>query len=531
MPGPAAPLLRAGSNLRWAARKAWSWMAFPRGSVALRVRLTSPVPETAPHFWPPRSETVLPLLEVLRVLEWAAIDASVACVVLRLEGPPGGWARALTLHRSVSRLRAAGKPVIVWSESYATTDYVVASAASHVLVAEAGGVDWTGLRLEGLFLRDLLAKWGVSPEVVRVGAFKSAGEMFTREGYSPEHREQLEALADEAWQALCGAVADGRGLDPGAVASLADLGPFTSDAALEAGLVDGTAYPDEIEARIREWVPALAGRDPVPGVDAPAYAWRHALPGPVPLVEGLPRIAYQVALGTVARGRGPRGIRSESLLRMLRRLQENPAVRGVVLRIDSSGGEVVASDLLWRGVKQLAAEKPVVACFGDTAASGAYYLAAGAREIVAEATTLTGSIGVVGGKVDLSGLLARVGVGTDHVERGARAGLATATRSFTADERQAVRAGMESAYDRFLERVSEGRGMEKDAVHGLAQGRVWSGAAAQEQGLVDVLGGPLEALERVRQAAGLGEGERFQLDVHPRISPFGGLRELLRVAG
>lgn len=531
MASPAAPLFRVGANVRFAARRLWSRAALPRGPYALRVRLRSPVPELAPPVWPPRGEAVLPILDVLRVLDRAASDDDVACVVLRLAGPPGGWSRALTLHRAVLRVRAAGKPVIVWSESYDTGDYVVASAGTHVLLAEAGSVGWTGLRLEGIFLRDLLAKWGVTPDVVRVGAFKSAGEMFTREAYSPEHREQLEALIDEAWRALCAAAGEGRGLDAAAVSALADSGPFTSEAAREAGLIDGTAYPDEIEDRVREWVPALSQADPVPLVDAPAYAFCHALPGPVPLVRGLPRIAYQIAQGTVARGRGPRGIRSETLLRMLRRLEEDEAVRAVVLRIDSGGGEVVASDLLWRGVARLAAEKPVIASFGDTAASGAYYLAAGAREIVAEAATLTGSIGVVGGKVDLSGLLERVGVTTDHVERGGRAGLGSATRGFTPDERNAVREGMESAYERFLARVGEGRGIERDALHDLAQGRVWSGSAAREHGLVDSLGGPLEALSRARAAAGLGDRDRVRLDVHPRVSALGGLRELLRAGG
>ena len=278
-------------------------------------------------------------------------------------------------------------------------------------------------------------------------------------------------------------------------------------------------------------MPALAKADPVPMMDAASYAWQHALAGPIPLLRTFPRVAYQVAQGTVSRGRGNRGIHSESLLRMLGRLEEDEAVRAVVLRIDSGGGEVVASDLLWRGVERLAAEKPVVACFGDTAASGAYYLAAAAREIVAEAGTLTGSIGVVGGKLDLSGLLERVGVGVDHIEQGGRAGMSTATRGFSPEERRVVRAGMESAYERFLVRVAEGRAMSRDAVHAVSQGRVWSGTAGLAHGLVDSLGGPLEALTRAREAAGLAADEAVALDVHPRASPFGGIRELLRAAG
>jgi len=207
------------------------------------------------------------------------------------------------------------------------------------------------------------------------------------------------------------------------------------------------------------------------------------------------------------------------------------AVRGVVLRIDSPGGDAVASDLLHRSVEQLAERKLVVVSLGEVAASGGYYLAAGGHRVLAERTTLTGSIGVVGGKLDLSGLYQRLGIDVDAIERGERAGLLSATRGFTPDERNAVQRQMRAMYSIFKERVAQGRSLEPAAVEAAAQGRIWSGERARALGLVDVLGGPLEALAELCERAGLAVGERFTLDVHPKRPGLMPLRSWLRGLG
>jgi protease-4 len=212
--------------------------------------------------------------------------------------------------------------------------------------------------------------------------------------------------------------------------------------------------------------------------------------------------------------------------RLLEAIGRDGGVRGVVLRIDSPGGDGVASDLLWRAVAQLKREKPVVASMGDVAASGGYYLASAADAVFAEAGTLTGSIGVVGGKPNLEALYRRIGVGRDAVERGARAGLLSEARGFTPGERAAVREDMAALYATFVARVAEGRGLPAQAVERVAQGRVWSGARAHALGLVDAIGGPLEALRETRRRAGLREGERILIDVHPQRSALAGLRWL-----
>ncbi len=490
----------------------------------LRLRLASPASEMAPPGWASDREGTLSLLDVLRILETAARDPKVAGLVLRLVGPPGGYARVESLRRALEGFRRVGKPVVVWSESFDTRELWLASAATELVLPPSGNVHLLGVRFEGFFLREVLERIGVRADVLRVGDFKSAAEMFTRDGYSEEAREQLEAMADDVFEAMLRDVAEGRGLEPDAVRALVDRGLLTAEAALEAGLIDACLYPDEIEDRLRELAPhAVLGERPRLFAAAAYLRLRAIDPGPEPLIGGLPRIAYVTARGGIGRGRGHRGIASDTYRELLEPLARRDEVIGVVLRIDSPGGEGVASDLLWRSVRRIAEKKPVIASMGDVAASGGYFLAAGATAIVAEATTITGSIGVVGGKLDVSALYDRLGVGRDAVERGAQAGLHSEARSFTPGERKALREELDALYELFLARVAEGRGRTRDDVHAVAQGRVWSGAGAHARGLVDRLGGPLEALDELRQRAGLGAGERVRLEIHPRLPFFSGV--------
>jgi protease-4 len=516
------------SNAARAARLGIARIALRRAPFVLRLRLAAPLPELAPPPFFAGPEPALSLLETLLVLRRAARDPEVAAIALRFEGPPGGLARALSLRRALADA-ARHKPVLVWAESLSSEELLAASAATRLLVPESGSVFLVGLRYEGLFLRELLGKLGVAPEVVRIGAFKSAGEMLTRSSFSPEQRTQLEALLDDHLEALISGVAEGRRLEPAALRALLESGPFTAIRARDAGLIDDCRYPDELPDQLRELAPSLAGQDPLPFVDARVYlALRAADPGWAPLDRERPGLVYVVARGTIVRGRGRRGVACDTYRRLFDRLAEDERVAAVVVRIDSPGGEVVASDLLWRALRQLGREKPVVASLGDTAASGGYYVAAAAQAIVAEAGSITGSIGVVGGKLDLSGLYERLGVARDGVERGARAGLFSEARGFTPDERKAVREDMESAYERFVARVAEGRALAPERVLESAGGRVWSGAAAEARGLVDALGGPLEAIAEALRRAGLDPEGRVALGVAPRLPRFAGLRSWLR---
>lgn len=519
---------RLGANAGRAVRQGVGLFVLPRGRFWLRLRLPSPLPEiTGPSLLP--GEPALSLLEVLQVLAAAASDPRVAGLVVRMEGPPGGLAAADTLRRALAAVRATGRPVVVWGERLGTEELLVASGASRVLLPESGSVFLVGLRLEGFFLRELLDRVGVRADVVRVGEFKTAAETLTRSGMSEEQRRQLEELAEDLWSGLASGLAEGRGLAPERIRELVDGGPYHASAARELGLVDDCLYPEDLEGEMLRLVPDVGRPDAVPLVDAPAYATLRAVdPGWRPWLGDLPRFAYVVASGTIHRGQGMRGVASDSYRALLDRLRRDERVSGVLLRIHSAGGDAIASDLLWRSLRAVAERKPVVASLGDVAASGGYFLAAGADAVVAEPGTLTGSIGVVGGKLDLSGLYERLGVRKQAVERGARAGLLAEERPFSADERRAVRGEMRALYELFLERVATARGLSRDGVHAVARGRVWSGVRAREQGLVDRLGGPLEALAELRARAGVAEGAPALIEMMPRLPRLARLGRLVR---
>lgn len=534
MSAPFGMVGRLAANAARAARRGMSRAALPPSGFWVGVRLGASVPELRVRGWPFASarSNPLSLLDLLRVIETAAHDPHVDGVLLRLDGAPGGWSRLQTLRRAVAEARAAGKTVVAWAPSLSVGDYYLASAASRVLLPESGSLHLMGLRAEGFFVRGLLEHLDVVPEVLRVGSYKSAAEMFTRDGMSPEAREQMEALVDDLWEELLRGIGEGRGLARSAVRERIDHGLFPARSALEAGLIDGCLYPDELEdelARLAPPRPERRGRDVVL-VDAAAYfGLRASDTGWRPVFGDLPRLAYVVASGGITRGDGWRGIGGDALRGLLEALRRDDGVRGIVLRIDSPGGDGLASDLVWRAVHRATFDKPVVVSMADVAASGGYYVAAAADVVLAEPGTVTGSIGVVGGKVNLEGLYRRIGVSKEAVERGARAGLLAEDRGFTSDERSALREELETVYDTFLRRVAEGRGLTREAVEKVAQGRVWSGARARELGLVDALGGPLEALREVRRLAGLRDDERALVESHPRLPRFAGVRELAGV--
>ncbi|HVH17544.1 MAG TPA: signal peptide peptidase SppA [Myxococcota bacterium] len=523
-PGRAARRLAARSAQ--GLRAAIARHALPRAPFFLRMRLDGSLPELSSRV----RDRATPgsLLEALLALDAAARDPRVAGLLLELGSSPSGWSGVQSLRRALQALRARGKVVAVHAESLDASGLLLASAADRIWLPETGQLHLVGLRAESFYLHELLSRLGVRADVVRIGSHKTAAEVLTRSDMSPEQREQQEALLDDLFASLVEGVAAGRGLTPEAVRALVDRGPFVARAAQEAGLVDACLYPDQIDAALAELAPARSdGPRAAPRVDARVYAALR--PRSTFQLGGSadPGLAYVVAEGAISRGSGLRGVSADTLRACLDGLREAPEVRGVALRIESPGGDALASDLLWRSVERLTREKPVVATLGDVAASGGYYLACAADAIFAESGSLTGSIGVVGGKLDLSHLYRQLGVGRDGVERGARAGMLSEARPLRADERSALRTGMAALYEAFVERVARGRHLAHDAVARAAEGRVWSGTRALEQGLVDALGGPLEALRELGRRAGLAAGESTALRVLPRTASFAGLRSLL----
>ncbi|HEY5657345.1 MAG TPA: S49 family peptidase, partial [Myxococcota bacterium] len=395
MAEPVNILRRAGANLAHATRCLVDRAALQRGGgFWLALRLAPPLEEFSIPRFP--FEGSPSLLQVLQLLDAAASDPDVDGVLLELAGAPVGWSKVQSLRRAVGGVRRCGKPVVAWAEQLDEQSLFLASAATQIWLPESGQVFLVGVRADTFHLRDLLARFEIEPEVLRIGSHKTAAESLTRSNMSPEQREQLEALADDWFGALVDGVAEGRGLAPAAVRDRVDRGPYTARAALEAGLVDACVYPDEVERRLEAFAPLPSAGRPGPRrvrrVDARTYgALRAPDGGWRPLLAEVPRIAYVVARGAVHRGSASRGIASEALSGLLERVRRDSVVRGLVLRIESPGGDALASDLLWRAVSRVRREKPVVASLGEIAASGGYYIASAADAILAEPGTLTGS--------------------------------------------------------------------------------------------------------------------------------------------
>jgi protease-4 len=502
----------------------------------LLARLVPPFDETRAARLPFARERSPSLLETLRALDAAARDPRVGGVLLRCAGAPHGYAAAASLRRALDAVRAAGKPVAAYGETMHQAEYWVASGADRLWLPETGSIHLVGLRSESIFLARLLARLDLKPDVVRIGSHKAAAETFTRESMSPESREQIEAYLDDVFGELVAAIAAGRRLDVATVRERIDAGPYRSEAACEAGLADGCLYPDQVEEALVDLLPETGEAPPSGGaprarlIDADAYAALHADdPGWSPLWSKHPRVAYVTASGAIHRRAGVAGISVEALSRTLRALGEDDGVRAIVLRIESPGGDALASDVLWRALSVAKRDKPLVVSMGEVAASGGYFAAVAGDAIFAEAPTLTGSIGVVGGKLDAGALLEKLGVDHDAVERGRRAGLLTSLRGFTPDERSLVRRDMEAVYDVFLRRVEAGRKLTRADLERVAQGRIWSGVRALALGLVDAHGGPLEAIREARSRAGLAADEAVALDVQPRHAPVDLVRGLLGI--
>ena len=444
---------------------------------------------------------------VCELVDGLVADPRVRGLVVTLKSFGAGMASATSLRAQLARVRAAGKEVVVHLPlGGGTKEVYVASVATELVVGPAAQLAPLGFMSASRYAKRALDKAGLDVEVFACGDYKSAGESLVRESMSEAQREQVGALLDGLDEALVAALAEGRGIAREAARKIVDEAPYFGQAAVTAGLADAVAYEDELASRLvaraREGTATKAkkpGAGAVRGlVGAVAYLatkrplLRRVLPRPV--------LAVVPVHGTIAHGDGPLGTFStdERVTRMVRAARLDPRVVGVVLHVDSPGGSALASDRMHHEIAQLARDKPVVACFANVAASGGYYVAAPAHRIVAEPTTVTGSIGVVAARFGVEPLLERLGVRTETVRRGARAGLLSPSLPLSDDERGALRGELEATYEAFLSVVAGGRKLPRAEVEALARGRVYTGARAHETKLVDVLGGFDVALRELR---------------------------------
>ncbi len=469
-------------------------------------------------------------LPALRALEDVAAHPSVRGLVLHIRDIHWGWAVLAEWREALARLRAAGLLVIATVEATGNGGYYLASAADRVLMAASGELGVVGVGAALSFFGPALEKLGVQFDVVAAGAYKSFGEQFTRSGPSPENREAMEALVETLHRELVRGIAEGRGLGPEVVQGLIDRAPLRADEALEAGLVDALGWDDSLDALLEELLGDEARRIGA-GFAARLDRWARRLDA---LFDGAPAVAVLHLEGGVVMGDQPQSGRAAISARdvppVLAQLAEQPEVKAVVLSIDSPGGSALASDIIWRSVELLKREKPVVASLSNVAASGGYYIAAGASEVVARPNTMTGSIGVVGGKLVLGRALEKLGVSTTVIARGRNVGVEGVWEPFDDRQRARFRERLRATYALFLRRVSAGRRRPVSAIAPHAEGRVWSGSDARDRGLVDHLGGLDYALRRARVLAGLRSGQDWRrLDIVIR-PPGSRLMNLLRRA-
>lgn len=465
-------------------------------------------------------ETHAPFLQSLRALQRIAQDDEIHAVLLSFQSSSFGWAQAAELRSALDAVRASGKKVYAWLSTADLKSYSVAVSADEVYGAPAGGLFITGIELGVTYLGVLLRRFGVNADFVAIGDYKSAPETFTEGGPSDAAREQTEALLDEIFNTATAYIAQRRPLSLAQVKAQIDEAPFTSAQAQARGLLDGVLHYDELEGVARRDFGPRVSFVPAQRLLAKAEArWGN-----------LPKIAVLYAVGTITDGEsvanpltGVASTGAQSFIQAVRQARENPQIRAVVLRVDSPGGSVTAADAMWRELSQLARVKPLVVSMGDTAASGGYYIAAPGARIFASAQTLTGSIGIFSGKFDLSGLFSFIGLQKTEYRRGADASLMSNQAKFTEGQREKVRAGLQALYDLFIDRVAQGRGqLTREAVLAAAGGRVWSGAAARERGLVDRSGGLLAAIDDAAARAGLAPDD-YQLRILPQLDRWGGL--------
>lgn len=471
---------------------------------------------------PPWLELLRPAPRALSALqelfERAARDARVRGVVLRVGRAPLGWSQLESLVRAVGALREAGKLVVVYAESAGNAGAWLGASGDRFWMAPQGRLDLIGIRVDSLHLRDALERFGVRPDVVHAGRYKAAGEILERNSMSPEAREALEDVVEELYGALVEGLASGTGSDPETARRWIDEGPYLASQAAEIGLVHECLYGDELPARLARLARGDEGEEQRDGGEArlvPDLAYLR-LSQPrfefEPLLRARPRIALIPVSGLI---RSPSAMRP--LLALLRRVGELDAVRAVVLRVNSPGGDPLASDLLWRAVRKLRERKPVVASLSDLAASGGYYVAVGAGEIVAERTTLTGSIGVVLASVEFEELLEHWGVHFDGVTRGRHAAIYHPQRRRSDEERALLEAQVQEIYRGFLEKAALGRERSVAEIEPVAEGRVWTGHRAHEHGLVDRIGGLAAAIGAARERAGLAPDRGRPVVLAPRL--------------
>jgi protease-4 len=468
----------------------------------------------------------LTVRDLVQGLDAAGRDRRVKGLVARIGHGELGMARAQEIRDAVMAFRQRGKFAVAFAETFGevgegNTHYYLATAFDEIWLQPSGDVGLNGVRLESPYFRPALDALGVVTRIDQREEYKGAFDPLTSASMPQPVRENYQRLVDSWVQQVADGIAQGRKLEPAAARALIDRGPFLADEALKEKLVDKLGYWDEVEKAVddRTKVGPESGSAKTERMRLANYAAGLAPPGDAP------RIALIYGLGPVMLTQhkadplfGDVTMDSDTVSRAIRDAAEDSTVRAIIFRVDSPGGSYVASDTIWRAVEQArAGGKPVIVTMGDVAASGGYFVAAPATTIVAQPGTITGSIGVVSGKVVLTDMWAKLNIAWDGVQAGANADIESVNRDYTAAGWSRLEAALDHVYADFMSRVGSGRGMSADSVRTVAKGQVWSGADARGNGLVDELGGYMTALRLARAAAKIADDAPVDLVEFPPV--------------
>jgi protease-4 len=462
----------------------------------------------------------------LSAIKTAQRDPQIKGILLTIKNPAIGWGKLADFRRAITEFKKTGKTVVCYlGVSPSNGSYYLASAADQVYMLPVDVLNLTGLRAEVTFYKGTLDKIGVEPQIEKQGEYKNYPNQYTDTTLVPPHREALEALLDDLYSQLVGDIAPDRRLTTTQLQKIIDTGPFSSVQAESLGLVDGRYYPTNLEGQLPE---LFGGNFPLVASDlyqsTPPYRERFGEP---------PQIALISVAGSITRGNSGSTFvdgntaGSATISRAIRQARDNRLVKAIVMRLDTPGGDALASDLIWGELMAARKTKPVIVSMSDVCASGGYYVASASDRIFLEPTTITGSIGVFYGKANLEQLYHKLGMTTETITRGKHANMYSMKSGFTPDERLIVRRQVRDLYDNFLTIVAENRRISKDSVNTIARGRVWSGKRALTMGLADATGGVLEAIAEARSRAGIVDGYYQVVELPERRLGFFDLPDIL----
>jgi protease IV len=468
-------------------------------------------------------------------------DASVKGLYLQIDGAAIGWAQLDELSKAIADFRASGKKVFAYVEQGELKDYLLALSADEVCLPESGWLMLNGLQAEVMFFKDFFDKIGVQADMLQMGDAKTAAEPFTRTKLSEPSRKQLQGVLDDHFDHdIVDRIVKSRPshkFTTEQVQKLIDKGPYTARGAAAAGLIDKVAYSDAFQDSFKGalktdsiTVSRNYGQERREELDLSSpFAIFKLLAPPKPSSSLRPKVAVIYASGDIVTGKSSSGfmggssVGSTTMIEAIRQAENDKTVKAIVLRVDSPGGSALASDLIWNELTR--SKKPVIASMSDVAASGGYYISMAAKRIFAEPGTLTGSIGVLGGKIALGGVYDKIGLTTDVLSRGTNAGIFSTSHKFSPSEREAMTALMRDVYEQFLDKALQGRKkagheMTKDALVKIAGGRVWTGRQALANGLVDELGSLDDAVKAAAKLGNLPSGKEPELLLLPKQKNF-----------